>query len=108
MSATWNTRSIRASMFDRLPRYEETDDIVAIAFDSGEVLIGIFERKRPSDKADIVTVKKTFLDVRMYFRTRGLLRICTHVETAQRQDSVCEAMRYVGRGRRYRPLRSLK
>jgi hypothetical protein len=90
ISIPYRNQDLRSSMFERLPRKDESHNVEAISLYAGEMIIGLREGERCADKADVVCVKEAFADVRRHVWRRRVFGIAPKIDTAKRQDPAKE------------------
>ena len=74
-------------MFDSLPGEDVPDGIVPPASQSGKVVMGILDSKRPVYKGNMIALKEAIGHMGGLIRIRGKLCVSGHVDTMERDFS---------------------
>jgi hypothetical protein len=74
-------------MFQRLPREYKAHHIKSVPLDPSKMYIGIRQRERRTNKADIIGIKEAFADMGRNMRVDGILCVASQVYSSQCNDS---------------------
>jgi len=101
------SRSIRSSMFERLPSENKANNIETIPLYPGKMIVGLGNRERCTNKADVVCVEEALPDVRRHVGIARVFGIASQVYPSERQDPVRRSISMSERAT-HRPCWSLK
>lgn len=79
-------------MFKGFPSEQKANNVKAIAFYAGKMIVGFVEWERCADKAYIVCVKEAFADVRWDVWDIRVFGIASEVYSAKRQDPASQSV----------------